>query len=387
MNVPMQAAPQTDGALTLCRFPFAAKGVAVGDTVVGVAVLLDREDKQTRAGKPMATFTLRNATGVAAMPVWSEGLPAVAGLAAGMPVLLTATWASGRGGTAEWKFEAAEALPENHPVVLEAQPVAPLTLEQLRVRTAPMLAVLSADARKLHDVLLYTPVVWPDGSLEPMRDRFVQAPAATANHHATIRGLLFHSVQVTGLALVTAQELRRTGDAPDLDLDAVVLGAFWHDLGKLDELSWRGSFKYTARAAGATHMGWGLCRVTEAVTRAETTTGWQPTTRQRELIDHLLHIVASHHGQKDWGALVEPMSREAWCVSTADQLSAKAQPITDTAGTGVPLAAGYDRVGSGWAGRTQFISPSASRPSIKSGEEGVLRLVLPDAEQETTDAA
>ena len=52
---------------TARRFPFTAAGVALGDTVTGVAVLLDREDKQTRAGKPMATLTLRNAVGAAAI--------------------------------------------------------------------------------------------------------------------------------------------------------------------------------------------------------------------------------------------------------------------------------------------------------------------------------
>lgn len=388
MSNPMQVASERNALPPLRRFPFSGGEVAVGDTVVGAAVLLDREDKQTRAGKAMATFTLRNATGAAAMPVWAEQLPAVADLTSGSPVVLTATWASGRGGTPEWKFEGAEALPVDHPVVLEAQPVAPVTLGLLGARMQALLSVLSTEARELFDVLMHTPVACGIGPLEPMKARFVAAPAATSNHHATRHGLLFHSIQTAELALSLADTFRRTGDAPDIDIDAVVLGGVWHDVGKLDEISYQGAFKYTARAAVATHMGWGLCRVTEAVTRAETTTAWQPTLRQRELVQHLLMIVASHHAQLSWGALVEPASREAWCVANADQTSAKVQPITDSAGTGTPLAEGWTRIGAGRFGRSQFISPTAQRrDGVAAAGDGVLRLMLPGTEKGVSDVA
>lgn len=388
MTLSMQQDAQGGGTPTLHRFPLTAANVSLGDTLVGAAALLEREDKLTRTGKPMAQLSFRNATGAASMPVWAEQLPAIASLRSGIPVMLTATWAPGRGGTAEWRFESAEVLPLDHVVMLEAQPFAPVTLVELGTRMTTLLAVLSAEARALFDVLMNTPLSWGDGVLESMKSRYVQAPAATANHHATVRGLFHHSVQVAALAHSTATVLRDTGDAPDVDFDAVILGSLFHDVGKLDELSWRGAFKYTARAAVMTHMGWGLCRLTEAVTRAETTAEWRPTLRQRELIEHTLMIVSSHHAQKEWGALVEPASREAWIVATADQLSAKVQPITDTAGTGTPLAEGWTRVGTGKFARSQFISPTAARSAgSTNNDHGVLRLALSSESTEVTDAA
>ena len=366
MTLSIRDTTQDASTPTLHRFPLTATNVSLGDTLVGTAALLDREDKLTRAGKQMAQLSFRNATGAASMAVWAEQLPAIASLRSGIPVVITATWAPGRGGAGEWKFESAEVLPLDHPVMLEAQPAAPVTLAELGTRAMSLLAVLSAEARALFDVLMNTPLLWPNGALESMKSRYVQAPAATVNHHANIRGLFHHSIQTASLAYVTAAVLRDTGDAPDIDVDAVVLGALFHDCGKLDELSWSGAFKYTARAAMMSHMGWGLCRVTEAVTRAETTTGWRPTPRQRELVEHVLMIVSSHHAQKEWGALVEPASREAWIVATADQLSAKVQPITDTAGTGTPLAEGWTRVGTGKFARSQFISPTVSRHGVSA---------------------
>ena len=369
----------------LRRFPLTGEDVGVGATVIGAAVLLDRQDKLTSAGKPMVMLTMRNATGAASLAVWAEQMPAIAHLNSGSPILLTATWAYGRGGTPEWKFVGAEALPIEHPVLLEAQPVAPVALGVLGARMQALLSVLSTEAQQLFNVVMHTPVAWEPGVLEPMKARFVAAPAATSNHHATRHGLLFHSIQTGELALSLAETFRRTGDARDIDLDAVVLGGVLHDVGKLDELSWQGPFKYTARAAVATHMGWGLCRVTEAVTRAETTTGWRPTARQRELIEHLLMVIASHHAQLSWGALVEPASREAWCVANADQTSAKVQAMTDVAGTGASLAEGWTRVGTGRFGRSQFISPTSSRAEVDARTAGVLRLMLPGAHTEVAD--
>lgn len=387
MTHPAQVDPTARVSTALRRFPTTGVDVPLGETVVGAAVLVECLNKQTSRGTPMAMLTFRNQTGSATMPAWAEQLPALAGLSDCTPVALTATWTAGRDGTPEWKFHGATALPTDHPVAREAQPKAPVALRELGERAAAFLRVLSKDGGEVFDVLMNTPLAWQDGELESMRARFLLAPAAKSLHHATIHGLLFHSVQVVELALAAAETLRRT-DAPGLDVDAVVLGAFWHDIGKLDELSWNGNFRYTARGAMSSHMGWGICRITEAVTRADTTTNWQPTARQRELIEHVLHIISSHHGQRDWGALVEPASREAWCVSTADQLSAKTQPITDAAGSGTPLAAGWTRVGSGAYARVQFISPTAPRePSPTPPADGVLRLVLPTTVQEAPDVS
>ena len=43
---------------------------------------------------------------------------------------------------------------------------------------------------------------------------------------------------------------------------------------------------------------------------------------QREL-DHLEHLIVSHHGQKDWGAPIEPMSREAVVFHQIDMIDSR----------------------------------------------------------------
>ena len=370
------------------RFPTTGADVAIGDVVSGAAVLTERTDKMTRANKPMAQLMLRNNTGVVAVPVWAESLAEIGKCVAGMPVLLTCERVHGRDGSPEWRFIAAIPLPPAHPVMREALPQAPVSQAALTARTSALKAALSPDACKLFDVILNTPVQWPDGSLAPMRGRFLEAPAAVSYHHACLSGLWWHSVQTSEIALASAVALQRT-DAPDIYIDAVILGGVFHDIGKLDELNWNGVFSYAPRGAIASHMGWGMSRVTEAITRAQVSDDWRPSRRQRNLIDHTLLVISSHHGQKDFGALVEPASRESWAVSTADMLSSRVQPITDLASTGQALGDGWSRVGTGWKQRLQLISENADAQAALVEDAPAstgLRLTLPIRTKEVRDA-
>ena len=83
------------------RFPCAGTGVQFGDIATGAAVITELTWKTTKQGKPMASFTARNALGSAAMPIWSEQLALVEGLGVGQPVALTCERVAVRDGSAE----------------------------------------------------------------------------------------------------------------------------------------------------------------------------------------------------------------------------------------------------------------------------------------------
>ena len=36
------------------------------------------------------------------------------------------------------------------------------------------------------------------------------------------------------------------------------------------------------------------------------------------LVDKIKHVIASHHGRTEWGAIVEPQTPEAWLVHCMD---------------------------------------------------------------------
>ena len=43
---------------------------------------------------------------------------------------------------------------------------------------------------------------------------------------------------------------------------------------------------------------------------------------QDEERDEIGHLILSHHGRRDWGAIQEPKTAEAWALHLADMASA-----------------------------------------------------------------
>jgi len=340
------------------RFPFALPAPVVGAVVTGAAVFTERADKTTRQGKPFAEVTLRNNTGGTTLKVWSEKLPLIASVSVGTPVHLTCARVISRDGTEEWTFQAIEALDPQHPVRREAMPMCPVPRATLIARTRNILDAMATETREVFERILQSDVRWPDGTLAPLKAAYADAPAAIGHHHAYLGGLWHHSLQVTegAVALATAYAAH---DAPDIDLDAVRLGGLLHDLGKVDEYAWDSVIAMAPLAASMSHMGHGIRRVTEALLRAELCDGWVPTMRQRELVEHTLHVIASHHLQKEWGAIIEPASREAYCIHSGDMTSSRVQPISDAVAVITDLGTGWIAIKDGWKKKTVFVSPTA----------------------------
>ncbi len=46
--------------------------------------------------------------------------------------------------------------------------------------------------------------------------------------------------------------------------------------------------------------------------------------------EHLLHLIASHHGQKEYGAPVTPRTPEAWMLHHIDNIDAHLEMLAQT---------------------------------------------------------
>jgi 3'-5' exoribonuclease len=132
-------------------------------------------------------------------------------------------------------------------------------------------------------------------------------PAALTVHHAYRGGLLEHILQVARAADALAALY-------DADRDLVFAGAVLHDIGKLRELEHDVATTYTRQGNLVGHIALGLMMVREAAQ------GIASLSEQRRT--EIEHLVASHHGTREHGSPVEPMSVEAFILSAADQLDA-----------------------------------------------------------------
>ncbi len=141
------------------------------------------------------------------------------------------------------------------------------------------------------------------------RERFLETPAAVTNHHAYLGGLLEHIVSLSEACVRTCEAY------PVLDRDLMIAGAFLHDIGKVEELSVERGLDYTDRGRLHGHIVTGAIWVEERARRIE---GFPPA-----LLDHLKHLILSHHGELEWGSPVQPLTAEAIALHALDNLDAK----------------------------------------------------------------
>jgi 3'-5' exoribonuclease len=144
--------------------------------------------------------------------------------------------------------------------------------------------------------------------------KFSLAPAGVKNHHAYRGGLLEH---VVNLMEVTQ---RVAPCYPGLDRDMLLMGAFLHDLGKIDELAYDHGFSYTDEGQLIGHVVMAVGMLDGKVREAEKLSG---EAVPAEVVLRLKHMIVSHHGEYEFGSPKLPMTLEAVALHLLDTLDAR----------------------------------------------------------------
>ncbi len=137
-------------------------------------------------------------------------------------------------------------------------------------------------------------------------------PAARAVHHAYRGGFLEHILSM-------ARAGRLLADLYGANADLVVTGALLHDIGKLQELEYGTTTTYTRDGNLIGHIMLGALLVHDACRAIPEF--------PESLRSHVLHLIASHHGQREHGSPVEPLSLEAFILASGDELDARVNQI------------------------------------------------------------
>jgi 3'-5' exoribonuclease len=170
---------------------------------------------------------------------------------------------------------------------------------------AILATITSAPLKALADELL------ADG---PLMEAFRRTPAGVKHHHAYAGGLLDHVVNLLRLADRVAPLY------PALDRNLLLVGVLVHDIGKTQELESLQGFSYTDVGQLLGHVLLGLEIVDAKIRAIETRTGqrFEPEAAMR-----VKHMIASHHGQYEFGSPKLPMTLEAMALHHLDHLDAK----------------------------------------------------------------
>jgi len=149
-----------------------------------------------------------------------------------------------------------------------------------------------------------------------LMERFCKAPAAMSFHHAFIGGLLEHTVNSIEVADAVCRFY------PKLNRDLVIAGIFLHDIAKTWELIYECAFAYSDGGQLVGHIVKSAIWVEEKARQAAATLG---ESIPQPLIDSLQHIIISHHGVPEFGAIKPPSTPEAIAVHYIENLDAKLQ--------------------------------------------------------------
>lgn len=143
---------------------------------------------------------------------------------------------------------------------------------------------------------------------QELREAFRVCPAAKGVHHAYVGGLLEHTLSVFRLC-------RRIADQyPQLDRQTLLAGALFHDFGKIREFSGGLANDYTDEGRLLGHLMLGVEMLAPHLAKSGLGEGLQR---------HLKHLILSHHGELQFGAVRPPHTAEAMALHYADNLDAK----------------------------------------------------------------
>ncbi|MBC7853367.1 MAG: HD domain-containing protein [Pirellulaceae bacterium] len=149
---------------------------------------------------------------------------------------------------------------------------------------------------------------------EEFMGKFMSAPAGVKNHHAYRGGLLAHVVSLMEACRAVAPLY------PELDGDLLCLGAFLHDAGKIDELTYERELGYSDEGQLIGHVVMVLSTVEDKIAESE---NLAQEKFPRELMLRLKHLIVSHHGEYQFGSPKLPMTLEAITLHLLDNLDAK----------------------------------------------------------------
>ena len=137
-------------------------------------------------------------------------------------------------------------------------------------------------------------------------------PAAVTLHHAYTGGLLEHSVSV---AIGARDMARHYADFMiPVNMDLVIAGALLHDIGKLEAYTINPVPQVTPTGNAIEHITLGYSMFMRLAEAEHLDSG---------LTLALGHILVSHHGKREYGSPVLPVTPEAFIVNAADDADFK----------------------------------------------------------------
>jgi len=285
-----------------------------GDTLDGLDVLIEkRSEAKTKNGKPYLRLTIRDKTGSLECVMWGydpgrHSRPE--GSCCKVFGQITSYNGALQGDIQDLTDSTAQAESFAKSTRLDVEVMWTELVERVEGMTEPLTKYVA------EEILLG----------DAMAAAFKKAPAARGIHNAWYGGLIEHVWSLCQLADTVVAHYQRVYE-PRISKDKVLFGLMLHDAGKVLEYDYSNpAFSYTAIGQLTPHIVLGPAWVYEKANKWRTESLRASALSQEDFkIEraHLMHILAAHHGQIEWGSPVRPASIEAVLVHHLDNLDAK----------------------------------------------------------------
>jgi 3'-5' exoribonuclease len=272
--------------------------------------------KPTKSGGEFLELKIADAEEHCTLRVWSDA-PIFADAKA-LPthafIAISGEWSSGQYGLEAKQWQMRPLLPDEIATLLGGPPA-------LREKQASDFSDLQQLTSSISDPRLHALCAL---FLSEFGERFRRTGAAREYHHARRGGLVEHVAQMmrTAAAVCSAYQM--------VNRDLVITGVLFHDCGKL----WENCFAadgfhmpYSEPGELLGHIPLGIelvNRLWRQLSESPANAPWkdlQPPSEDVRL--HLLHLIAAHHGEYQFGSPVLPKTPEAIVLHHVDNIDAK----------------------------------------------------------------
>jgi 3'-5' exoribonuclease len=280
--------------------------IQAGEVVDDIFVLSEKILSQKRDGNPFLNITLSDKTGRIKGVVWDDVDRITAGITSGDFVHISGHVGEYRSAL-QVVIKKMESIPGDRVDPSDFLPQTPRDIEGMFDRLSKISDSITTDyLKKLVDAF------WKDKAFV---HKFKTAPAAKKMHHAYIGGLLEHTLSMVSLADKIA------GHYSGVDRDLLLVGAIFHDIGKIDEFEYQFKIDYSDKGRLLNHIVIGLKMVDEKLSEIEA------FPEDQALL--LKHMIVSHHGAREFGSPEPPKIIEAVLLNYIDEIDSKVNGIRD----------------------------------------------------------
>lgn len=275
-----------------------------GDDLLNEPFLVqDVARRETKDGRPFLLETFRDKTGQIGGVFWDVPPDVDDWIRPGIVTMVTGRVSNYKG---TLQINTTDLNPVNNPKMEHYLPSSRRPREEMVLELREVIDGLSQPWKELVSKLLLEPAFMAS---------YVSAPAARVMHHAYVGGLLEHTLSMVKIGRNLAKHY------PYVNKDLLVSGILLHDMGKAIEYSTGPTFDFTEDGRLVGHIPRAAILVELAAKKMSNF----PTAQ----LQHLVHLILSHHGIQEWGSPVVPKTLEAILLHQIDLLDSRVQGFFD----------------------------------------------------------